>query len=82
MIGRGRTAPQLRRFDPHVGAGSRASYGRRSKRTDLWTKVGRAEAMVSMVLFSAPADVVSMLMAGSTLLAVMLWFPAASGPSA
>ena len=38
--------------------------------------------MVSMVLFSAPADVVSMLMAGSTLLAVMLWFPSASGPSA
>jgi hypothetical protein len=35
-----------------------------------------------MVLLSAPADLVSMPVAGSTSLAVMLWFPSASGPSA
>ena len=45
-------------------------------------KVGRAGATISMVLLSAPADLVSMPVAGSTSLAVMLWFPSASGPSA
>ena len=45
-------------------------------------KGGRAGATVSMGLFSAPADMVSMPVAGSTSLAVMLWCVSASGPTA